>query len=174
MWETIEHHFDRYPSRKKLAKCLFEYGLKVTENGTIKCGDIAIPYSKIVKSLKIDKATVSQTIKMILTDPNLKSIFMNLEPTVNLRNIANHVGYTVLEIESKTNSGAVLVEIASKMDSKNITIIQFLAYALNNGVKIIIIINKESTRPIIEALREIHDIRIANVANFMLSAETEL
>ena len=47
VWRIIEECFDEYPARRRVARLLFKYGLKVTEGTRVKCGDIEVLYTKI-------------------------------------------------------------------------------------------------------------------------------
>ncbi len=51
MWRQFAKYFNKYPKRKKLAKKLLEYGLKVKDN-KIYCGEIELSDSKIARYLK--------------------------------------------------------------------------------------------------------------------------
>ncbi|KUJ98419.1 MAG: Regulator of amino acid metabolism, putative, containing act domain, partial [Thermococcales archaeon 44_46] len=61
MWGKLEHYFDEYPVRKQIAKLLLKYGLKVSDDMKIKCGNIEVPYTKIAKALDIDRRVVKET-----------------------------------------------------------------------------------------------------------------
>ncbi|AFK23020.1 ACT domain-containing protein [Pyrococcus sp. ST04] len=127
MWGRIEHHFDEYPVRKLIAKTLLRYGLKVSEDMKIKAGDIEVPYTKIAKALNVDRRVVKETVAMILKTPELREIYMNLEPTVHMKYVGKHVGYGVIEIEPEPRAIGILAKVAQKISDRGINIVQAIA-----------------------------------------------
>ncbi|AIF69950.1 regulator [Palaeococcus pacificus DY20341] len=127
MWGRLEHYFDEYPVRKQIAKTLLKYGLKVTEDMKIKCGNIDVPYTKIAKALDVDRRVVKETVAMILKIPDLKEIYTELEPTVHMKFVGRHVGYGVIEIEPEPRAIGILAKIANKIAEKGINIVQVVA-----------------------------------------------
>ncbi|MBO8174846.1 MAG: ACT domain-containing protein [Thermococcus sp.] len=127
MWGKIEHYFDEYPVRKQIAKTLLKYGLKVSDDMKIKCGNIEVPYTKIAKALDVDRRVVKETVAMILKIPELREIYTNLEPTVHMKFVGRHVGYGVIEIEPEPRAIGILAKIAGKIAERGINIIQVVA-----------------------------------------------
>ena len=127
MWGKIEHYFDEYPVRKQIAKTLLKYGLKVSDDMKIKCGNIEVPYTKIAKALDVDRRVVKETVAMILKIPELREIYINLEPTVHMKFVGRHVGYGVIEIEPEPRAIGILAKIAGKIAERGINIIQVVA-----------------------------------------------
>ncbi|MDI3476007.1 MAG: uncharacterized protein PWQ95_1735 [Thermococcaceae archaeon] len=127
MWGKIEHYFDEYPVRKQIAKALLKYGLKVSEDMKVKAGDIEVPYTKIAKALDVDRRVVKETVIMILKTPELREIYMNLEPTVHMKYVGRHVGYGVIEIEPEPRAVGILAKIAQKIADRGINIVQVVA-----------------------------------------------
>lgn len=127
MWGRIEHYFDEYPVRKQIAKVLLKYGLKVSDDMKVKCGDIEVPYTKIAKALDVDRRVVKETVAMILKISELREIYTNLEPTVHMKFVGRHVGYGVIEIEPEPRTIGILAKIATKIADRNINIVQVVA-----------------------------------------------
>jgi len=127
MWGKIEHYFDEYPVRKQIAKTLLKYGLRVSEDMKVKAGDIEVPYTKIAKALDVDRRVVKETVMMILKVPELREIFINLEPTVHMKYVGRHVGYGVIEIEPEPRAIGILAKIAQKIAERDINIVQVVA-----------------------------------------------
>lgn len=127
MWGKIEHYFDEYPVRKQIAKTLLKYGLKVSDDMKIKCGNIEVPYTKIAKALDVDRRVVKETVAMILKISELREIYTNLEPTVHMKFVGRHVGYGVIEIEPEPRAIGILAKIAGKIAERGINIIQVVA-----------------------------------------------
>ena len=74
MWKTIEGYFDGYPTKKRVARLLLKYGLKVTEDARVKCGGIEVPYTKIAGALNTNRGVVKETVAMILKTPELREL----------------------------------------------------------------------------------------------------
>jgi len=127
VWRIIEECFDEYPARRRVARLLLKYGLKVTEDARVKCGDIEVPYTKISKALGIDGRVVKETAVMILKTPELREIFTRLEPTLHLKHVDRYLGYGVVEIETEPRAVGVLARVASKIEERGINIVQVVA-----------------------------------------------
>lgn len=127
MWGKIEHYFDEYPVRKLIAKTLLKYGLRVSDDLKIKAGNIEVPYTKIAKALDVDRRVVKETVSMILKIPDLREIYINLEPTVHMKHVGRHVGYGVVEIEPEPRAVGILAKIAQKIADRGINIVQVVA-----------------------------------------------
>jgi len=141
MWGKLERYFDGYPNKKRVAKLLLTYGLKVTEDARVKCGDIEVPYTKIAGALNVHKRVVKKTAVMILKTPELREVFKRLEPTFCLKHVGKHLGYGVVEIEAEPRAVGMLVRVASKIAERGINIVQVVAddFGLYPGGKLTIV-----------------------------------
>lgn len=83
----IEEHFKEYYVQKKITYLLLKYGLKI-KNGKTYCGEIEQSNSKIARAISVDYRAVTDTIKKINEEPQLKKLFSSIEPTPNLKNAA--------------------------------------------------------------------------------------
>lgn len=127
VWRTIEECFDEYPARRRVARLLLKYGLKVTEDARVRCGDIEVPYTKIAGALNVQKRVVKKTAVMILKTPELREVFKRLESTVCLKHVGKHLGYGVVEIETEPRGVGVLVRVVSKIAERGINVVQVVA-----------------------------------------------
>ncbi|NJE09189.1 regulator [Thermococcus sp. M39] len=134
MWARIEEHLDEYPARKRVVRLFLRYGLKVTEDARIKCGDIEVSYTKISKALGIDRRVVKETATMILKIPELREIFTRLEPTPHLKYAGRHLGYGVIEIEAEPRAVGMLAKVASKIAERGRKLYKFHCVSLCVGV----------------------------------------
>lgn len=127
MWKYISKHFQGYPTRKKIAQKMLEYGLK-TKNNKIFCGEIQLSDSKIAKALNTDRRAIKATTEHIQKKPELKKIFNNLQPTCNLKDIAPDMNWGVIEIIPQDPSRpGILAEIARIIAKNNISIRQAIS-----------------------------------------------
>jgi uncharacterized protein len=97
MWKKIAIYFDKYPKRKKLAQKLIEYGLCIKEK-KIFCGEIELSDSKIARAFNIDRRIINTTIKTITENKDLINIFSKLKPTCHLKDVAEMMNWSVIEI----------------------------------------------------------------------------
>ncbi|MEM3335230.1 MAG: regulator, partial [Thermoplasmata archaeon] len=79
-------------------KMLF-YGLSVKE-GRIFCNDVEINNKSLAKACGVDQRVVKSVIKTISSDEELSKIFSSLESSINLKEVANKIGFGVLEISA--------------------------------------------------------------------------
>lgn len=125
MWDKIVKYLGNYPERLNIAKLLIKHGLSV-RNGKIYCGDISIPVVRISRVVNVDRRTVTQTIKAIETNPELKVIFSGISPAgPSLREVARHLNFGVVEITPvDARMPGILAAAASVIAQRNISIRQ--------------------------------------------------
>jgi len=125
MWDKIVKCMEGYPERLSVAKILVKHGLSV-KNGRIYCGDIPIPIVGISRIAGVDRRTVTQTIKMIEENPELKIIFSGISPAgPSLRDVAKHLNFGVVEIAPvDARMPGILAAAASLIAQKNISVRQ--------------------------------------------------
>jgi len=125
MWDRVEKCLKGYPERLAVAKILIKNGLSV-KGGNIYCNEIMISAVRISRVAGVDRRTVTQTIKMIEKDPELRIIFDGIRPAgTSLREIARYLNLGVVEItpvDAKTPG--ILARSASLIAEKNISIRQ--------------------------------------------------
>jgi hypothetical protein len=98
IWNKVINCLQGYPERLNVAKVLVENGLSVRK-GKIFCNDIEIPSIRIGRVAKVDRRTVTETLKMIERNPELKIIFESLRSSGHsLKDVARHLGLGVVEI----------------------------------------------------------------------------
>ncbi len=125
MWEKIAKCLEGYPERLKVAKILIKNGLSVRD-GKIYCGEIDIPVVRVSRVAGVDRRTVTQTIKMIESNPELKIIFSGITPSgPSLREVAKYLNLGVVEITPvDARTPGILAAAASLIAQKNISIRQ--------------------------------------------------
>jgi len=125
MWDKVAKCLEGYPERLAVAKILIKSGLSV-RNGKIYCDEIMIPTVRISRAADVDRRTVTQTIKMIEGDPELRVVFGGIRPAgPSLREVARYLNFGVVEItpiDAKTPG--ILANSARLIAEKNISIRQ--------------------------------------------------
>jgi len=161
MWGKLERYFDGHPNKKRVAKLLLTYGLKVTEDMKIKCGDIEVPYTKIAEVLNTNRRVVKKTAVMILKTPELRELFTRLEPTLHLKHVGKHLGYGVVEIETGSRAVGVLVRVASKIAERGINIVQVVVedFGLYPGGKLVIVAGEPIPSDLVNELSRLEGVK---------------
>lgn len=128
LWKNINTFFKGSPSKLKVAKLLIEIGLRIDHEGKIYCDEIEIPATKIASAVKVDRRVVKETAKAILQTRELRRLFMHLRPAGPLlRDIAQYLGYGVVEIRAKPEYIGIIAEASTLIAKEGISIRQILA-----------------------------------------------
>ena len=127
MWEKLKEYLKSHPERLSVAKILVENGLSV-KGGKIYCNDIEIPSIRVSRVAKLDRRTVTETIKMIERNPELQIIFRDMRSAgPSLKEIARHLSLGVLEISAyDAKTPGILAKSASLIAEESISIRQAL------------------------------------------------
>jgi len=125
MWNRIAKYLETHPERLFVAKLLVENGLSV-RNGKIYCNEIEIPPIRIARVSKVDRRTVTETIKAIEENPDLQVIFKNIRSAGHsFKEIARHLNLGVVEITPvDAKIPGILARSATLIAEKNISIRQ--------------------------------------------------
>ncbi|MEK6919870.1 MAG: amino acid-binding protein [Thermoproteota archaeon] len=98
MWERIRSTLESYPERLRVARTILENGLCIHDDRVF-LNQIEIPTAKIARAAGVDRRTVAETVRMVNTDSQLRTIFSQLESAgPSLRGIAKQLGLGVVEI----------------------------------------------------------------------------
>jgi len=125
MWDKVAKCLEGYPERLAVAKIFIQYGLSI-RNGKIYCDKIMIPAVRISQVAGVDRRTVTQTIRMIEKNPELRVIFRQLKPAgASLREVARYLNLGVVEITPvDARMPGILSGSASLLAKKGISIRQ--------------------------------------------------
>ncbi len=125
MWDKVSKSLEGYPERLAVAKILIKNGLSI-KNRKVYCGDIVISSVGLSRAANVDRRTVTQTIKSIESDPELRVIFENMRPSgPSLREIARYLNFGVVEITvADARMPGILANSASVLSGNNISIRQ--------------------------------------------------
>ena len=148
MWERLNHKLKKYPARMNVAWKMVELGLRVDEDNKIYCGDLKINDVALANAANVDRRAVKATVKTILEDEHLSSIFQNIIPAGTLlKNIAKNLGLGVIEIEVGDENTGILAEASKLISAENISIRQAYASDIELGDNpILTIITEEPSK----------------------------
>ena len=128
MWNKTKRFFGDSPSKLKVAKLIVETGLRIGDKGKIYCGEIEVPATKLAVAAGVDRRVIKETAEAILKADDLRGIFMNLRPAGPLlRDVAQYLGYGVLEIKAKSEAPGIIAEATVLIAKEGISIRQILA-----------------------------------------------
>lgn len=103
-------------------------GFSIDNKEKIYCGIIEIPATKIAAAIKVDRRVIKQTVKAILNTRELKYLYMHLKPAGPLlKDVAQHLGYGVIEIRAKPEAIGVIAEASNLIAEARLSIRQILA-----------------------------------------------
>ena len=128
MWSRIEGCFRYSPARLKVARAIVELGLHVDEDGTIRCGPIEIPPSKMAKALGVDRRVVVKTAEFILSEPSLREVFTKIRPAgPSFQAVAKLFGFGVVIITADPKTVGIIAKASTLIANEGISIRQILA-----------------------------------------------
>lgn len=125
MWSAIAKRLEKYPQGLKVARVLVENGLCV-KDGRIFCNNIEVSPTSVARVAKVDRRTVSNTIKTIQRDDELRIIFEGIRNAGHsLKEVAKHLNMGVVEITPvDARTPGILANSAALLASRNISIRQ--------------------------------------------------
>jgi len=98
IWNNVTQSLEGYSERLKVAKVIIENGLSVRD-GKIFCNEIEIPSLRIARVAGVDRRTVTETIRAIEKNNELRVIFAGIRSAGHsLKEIAKHLNLGVVEI----------------------------------------------------------------------------
>ena len=166
MWNNIKKYLEQYPERLSVARILVESGLSVKKN-KIYLNQIEIPPIRIARVAKVDRRTVTQTLKMIYTNRKLRLIFEEIRPAGHsLKRIAKHLELGVVEITpSDASKSGILAKAAMILTKNNLSIRQAIVDdpELSPAPKLTIIVERKIPGNLIPEL-----LKISGVAKLAL------
>ena len=125
IWNQVVQSLEGYPERLSVARVIIENGLSVRDS-RIFCNDIEIPPIRIARAARVDRRTVTETIKAIERSGELKEIFAGLRSAGHsLKGIAKHLMLGVVEITpDNARTPGILAKSATILAEAGISIRQ--------------------------------------------------
>ena len=146
MWSNIKKYLEHYPERLNVARVLVENGLSAKKN-KIYLNQIEIPPIRIARTAKVDRRTVTETLRMIQANRKLRLIFEELRPAGHsLKKIAKHLELGVVEITPfDARKSGILARAATILAQNNLSIRQAIVDdpELSPEPKLTIIVEKK-------------------------------
>jgi predicted regulator of amino acid metabolism with ACT domain len=161
MWNQIEHYFDAYPQRKRIAQKMLEYGIKIQKNNFY-CGSIELADSKIARAFHVDRRAVTATRDVIIKEPKLLKIFSNLAPTCRLKEVAPAMKWGIIEIiPADPSMPGILADVATIIATNNISIRQAIVddFELTEEPRLFIITEKQIPGSLLSAIRDARGVK---------------
>ena len=161
MWKQIEHYFNAYPQRKKIAQKMLEYGVKI-QNNNFYCGSIELADSKIARAFHVDRRAVTATRDVIIKEPELLKIFSNLAPTCHLKEVAPHMKWGVIEIiPADPSMPGILADVATIIATNNISIRQAIVddFEFTEEPRLYIITEKQIPGTLLSTIRNARGVK---------------
>ncbi len=166
MWSQIEKHFKDLPAQLKVARILFERGFQVSEGGQVVSGRIEIAHTQIAKEAGVERRAVDNTVQTILSDPELKRIYMNLRQVFSLQEVAREfdLGVIVFVPEDAREKG-IIANVTKKVSERGLSIRQALAEdpGISQRPKLTLIIEGEIPPELINEIRKLPGTRSVTV-----------
>ncbi|MDD1775950.1 MAG: hypothetical protein LUP94_01190 [Candidatus Methanomethylicus sp.] len=158
MWKEIVSFFDGSPAKLKVARLMVELGFSINADGKIICGQVEITDSGLARAAGTDRRVVRDTIKDIMSDPRMRTIFLGLKPAGSfLKDIAPTLGYGVVEIRARPEAVGVIAKATSYISEAGVGIRQILAEDpdLNPDPKLLIITERQVPGEVVTNLLKI-------------------
>ena len=162
MWDQLEKDFSRMPSQAEIAKYMLEVGIR-QEGNKLFFEKVAISHSQVAEALGKDKRVVAATVKTIKNNKRLYSIYSKLQPTCNLINMANDMGWGVICIElNNPNMPGTLGRITTKLGDMKISIRQAQCPATDCNM-LFIITDNPITGDVLENLKGVKNVKTIKI-----------
>lgn len=97
MWQALIEHFRRFPAQERVIRLLIRNGLRI-EAGSVRSGDVEVADSALARVAGVDRRVVRSTVDTVMADARLREAFTRLQPTLDLRDVAPHLGCGVVEV----------------------------------------------------------------------------
>jgi len=125
IWNKVEKNLEGYSERLKVARILVQNGLSV-RNQKIFCNDIEIPPIRIARAARVDRRTVTETLRSIEKNKELREIFAGIRSAGHsLKEIAKQLNLGVVEITPvNARIPGILAKSATVLAEKNISVRQ--------------------------------------------------
>ncbi|RLG32540.1 amino acid-binding protein [Methanosarcinales archaeon] len=125
MWGEILEKFNRFPAQQRVISLLLENGFGISPGGRIRAGKIEISHTDVARAVGVDRRVIDATIKNIMADESLRTIFENMRAIPLLRDLAPllNLGVIVIEPHDATDVG-ILGAVAGTIASHGLSIRQ--------------------------------------------------
>lgn len=158
MWTKLDAFLKGYSERSKVVHILLENGLAV-RGSRIYVNQIEIPTLKVARVAGVDRRTVSETLRAIESNPELRSLFSKFQSAgLSLKGAAGSLGLGVVEIAVDDPSAPGIIAGASQiMREAGISIRQALVDdpELVPEPKLVLIVDRSIPGDLIDKIRRV-------------------
>ena len=128
MWKRISGLFEGLPAQKQVARKMIELGLRIDEEGVVKCGEVEVKEVSLAKAAGVDRRVVRAAIDSILSDDTLSKLFKGIQPAGTLlKDIARDLGFGAVEMEASAKKAGIIASAATLLAQRKISIRQVYA-----------------------------------------------
>lgn len=127
MWNKVERYFENLPIRKKVAALFLMYGLSIKEDEKIHCNEVEVSYTSIARAVGVDRRVVKETVRMILRNEELSTVFKNLSSVAFYNEVAKRMHFGVVEIYAEASTVGIVAKVSTMIAQENISIRQIVA-----------------------------------------------
>lgn len=122
--EQLTASLKHYPSQRKVARKLLEYGIRV-QGGIAYCGDIAQTDTSIARACEVDRRVVRTTLEHISSTPQLDRIFSKLRPMLSLVDVAENIDCSaIVIIPTDARIPGIIADVTTVLYNSGITLRQ--------------------------------------------------
>ena len=124
----MEKWFSRRKAGLSVVRLMVEYGIRIDGSGKYYIGDVELTDNAIARAAGVDRRVVRETAKFLLSNPELKSIFLKLKPAgPSLVDVAPQLGFTVIKLYADPHSPGIIASVSSILAKYGLVIRQALA-----------------------------------------------
>ncbi len=122
--DQIASLLKRYPSQRKVALKLLEYGIRVSD-GVAYCGDIEQTDAGIARACEVDRRVVRTTLEHISATPELERIFSKLRPMLSMIEMAKEINCSaIVIIPTDARIPGIIADVTTVLYNSGITLRQ--------------------------------------------------
>ena len=164
MWDQLQKEFSRMPSQAEIARYMLDVGIR-QEGNKLFFDKISISHSQVGEAIGKDKRVVAATVNTIKNNKYLYSVYSKLQPTCNLVNMAQSMGWGVICIElNNPNMPGTLGRITTKLGEMKVSIRQAQCPATACNI-LYIITDNPITGDAIENLKGVMNVKTIKLFN---------
>ena len=162
MWSRIKDFFKDFPAQQRVAQLLFDRGFQVREDGKVVTGGIEIPHTQIGKEAGVERRAVDSTVQTILSNKELKKIYMNLRQVCSLQEVAREFNLSVIVfVPENARQTGIIADVTKIVSENGLSIRQALAEdpSISEHPKLTLIIEGDIPSELIGKIRKLSGTR---------------
>ncbi len=122
--DQLTVNLKRYPSQRKVAGKLLEFGIRVSE-GRAYCGDVEISDAALARAVDVDRRVVRTTLEHISSDPELSRLYSKLVPMLSMVNLASEINCSsIIIVPTDSRVPGIIADVTTVLYNSGITLRQ--------------------------------------------------